>query len=384
MKKLTLSLMIFLAAFVMNAQHVDFYKGSWEEANDKAKAENKFIFLDAYTDWCAWCKVMDKEMFTDPEVAPFINDNFIPLKINFEETFGQKLAAKFRVMGFPTTLIFNPEGQLVTKIEGYNDNHKEYRQELQDALNIKKANVFPFDSKELEPGFPEFYLKSFAPGKERVWPSDSIVNDYLEQQQDLFSEVNWSILYKFQPKEYMSFFRENYDKYLEMYGRSETESYLSDIIYFDVQKAIQNKSIDELEIALELCNKLSNAEIQKFSFRLLFYEKTGDWEGYAAEIESYIKVNGYEDHMMVNNASWTIYEKVNDKKILKMAAGWMEQVVANQPKWMYLDTYAALLYKSGDLKQAESIAVKAIETGKKEGEDVSETQKLLDKIKEAK
>ncbi len=384
MKKLTLSLIIFLAAFIMSAQHVDFYKGSWQEANDKAKAENKYIFLDAYTDWCTWCKVMDKEMFTDPEVAPFINEHFIPLKINFEETFGQKLAAKFRVIGFPTTLIFNPESQLVTKIEGYNDDHKEYHQELQDALNNMKVRVFAFDSKELDPGFPEFYFKSFAPGKERVWPSDSVVNSFLEKQQDLFSEVSWSVLYKFQPKEFMPYFRENYDKYLEMYGRSEAENYLSSIIYFDVQKAIQNKSIDELEAVLELCNRLSNAEFQKISLRLLFYEKTGDWEGYTAEIESYIKVNGYEDHMMINNASWTIYEKVDDKKILKMAAGWMEQVVANQPKWMYLDTYAALLYKSGDLKQAEDVAVKAIETGKKEGQDVSETQKLLEKIKSAK
>jgi hypothetical protein len=52
---------------------------------------------------------------------------------------------------------------------------------------------------------------------------------------------------------------------------------------------------------------------------------------------------------------------------------------------MYLDTYAALLFKSGDLDKAEEVALFAIEKGKEEGADrIGETEKLLEEIREAK
>ncbi len=47
---------------------------------------------------------------------------------------------------------------------------------------------------------------------------------------------------------------------------------------------------------------------------------------------------------------------------------------------MLLDTYAALLYKSGDLNKAKQYAETAIETGKKDNEEVQETEELLKKI----
>lgn len=47
---------------------------------------------------------------------------------------------------------------------------------------------------------------------------------------------------------------------------------------------------------------------------------------------------------------------------------------------MLLDTYAALLFKNGELKKAKQYAELAISTGKKENEEVNETESLLKKI----
>lgn len=65
---------------------------SWEEAVAAAEKEPRKFFVDVYTDWCGWCKRMDKQTFTDPEVAAYLAENFYPVKFNAE----QKEAVSYR------------------------------------------------------------------------------------------------------------------------------------------------------------------------------------------------------------------------------------------------------------------------------------------------
>jgi thioredoxin-related protein len=58
---------------------------SFAEAVEKSKKEKKKIFIDVYTDWCGWCKVMDKNTFNDPKVAALLNEDFYPVKFNAEQ-----------------------------------------------------------------------------------------------------------------------------------------------------------------------------------------------------------------------------------------------------------------------------------------------------------
>ena len=56
-----------------------------EQAMEKSKTVKKPIFIDVYTTWCGWCKVMDKNTFSDPLVAKQLNDNFYPVKFDGEQ-----------------------------------------------------------------------------------------------------------------------------------------------------------------------------------------------------------------------------------------------------------------------------------------------------------
>lgn len=57
-----------------------------EQASEIGQASNDKKFLvDVYTDWCGWCKVMDKKTFTDPELIKYLNDNFHVVKFNAEQ-----------------------------------------------------------------------------------------------------------------------------------------------------------------------------------------------------------------------------------------------------------------------------------------------------------
>jgi len=56
-----------------------------EAAGLKNKAE-KLYFVDVYTSWCKWCKVMDQQTFTDPGVIKFLDEQFHVVKFNAEQT----------------------------------------------------------------------------------------------------------------------------------------------------------------------------------------------------------------------------------------------------------------------------------------------------------
>ena len=63
---------------------VDWYPWS-EEAFEKAKRENKPIFLSIGYSTCHWCHVMEKESFEDEEIAQILNEHFVPVKVDREE-----------------------------------------------------------------------------------------------------------------------------------------------------------------------------------------------------------------------------------------------------------------------------------------------------------
>ncbi|PCJ85163.1 MAG: thioredoxin [Flavobacteriales bacterium] len=57
---------------------------SWEEAVKAGEKETKLVFVDIYTSWCGWCKVMDNKTFSNNEIAKMLNESFYPVKLNAE------------------------------------------------------------------------------------------------------------------------------------------------------------------------------------------------------------------------------------------------------------------------------------------------------------
>ncbi|MEM9896628.1 MAG: DUF255 domain-containing protein [Bacteroidota bacterium] len=58
---------------------------SLEEALVLNKNNPKHFLIDLYTDWCGWCKVMDRETYSEQDIADFINENFYAIKFNAEQ-----------------------------------------------------------------------------------------------------------------------------------------------------------------------------------------------------------------------------------------------------------------------------------------------------------
>ncbi|MBX9687336.1 MAG: thioredoxin family protein [Candidatus Obscuribacterales bacterium] len=100
-------------------------KLAWMDVNSAkaaAKAKNKLILADVYTDWCGWCKVLDKNTFHNPEVEDYISKNFVLMKVNAEDgAAGTEIAKNFQIQGFPTVMVFKANGKVLARIEGYRE-----------------------------------------------------------------------------------------------------------------------------------------------------------------------------------------------------------------------------------------------------------------------
>lgn len=96
------------------SQGIDFQSITFEEALSKAKKEDKLIFIDFYTVWCAPCKALAKGPFLDPEIGAFYNENFINLKLDAEKQ-GKIAAQKYKIKSYPTLLLLDGEGRVLNR-----------------------------------------------------------------------------------------------------------------------------------------------------------------------------------------------------------------------------------------------------------------------------
>jgi thioredoxin-related protein len=131
-----------LSGFETEPKKTEEAKVNWmtlEEAAKRAKSEKRPIFIDVYTDWCGWCKVMDKSTFSEPEVAKLLNDKFYAVKFDAEQkedvnfmgtTFKfvesgrngyHQLAAALlnNQLSYPTVVFLDEEFKMIQPLAGY-------------------------------------------------------------------------------------------------------------------------------------------------------------------------------------------------------------------------------------------------------------------------
>lgn len=150
LSKVVFFLFIGLIGYSTNAQEVTWL--SWDEAAEltKTDATPKKIFVDVYTDWCGWCKKMDKDTFQNAEVAAYMEEKFYMVKLDGEgkepieykgKTFkfvpsGRKGYHEFAAallqgkMSYPTTIFLDEKMDILSPVPGY--------QKPEPFLNIAK------------------------------------------------------------------------------------------------------------------------------------------------------------------------------------------------------------------------------------------------------
>ncbi|MBO9572570.1 MAG: DUF255 domain-containing protein, partial [Chitinophagaceae bacterium] len=137
MKIITISFSaVFLLPVVLSAQlsntGIKWTSGlSLDQVKQRAKQENKYIFLDVFATWCGPCKEMDKYVYGNDTVGSFFNDQFISVKVQTDQTksddeevkkwYGdaQSVSKQYRVLSLPTFIFLAPNGNVVHKVTGF-------------------------------------------------------------------------------------------------------------------------------------------------------------------------------------------------------------------------------------------------------------------------
>ena len=85
-----------------------FIRNDFQKALKQAESKNQLLFVDVYTQWCGPCMLMDKNVFSLPEVGDFYNRSFVCLKMDAENGEGPAFKKNFNVKVYPTYLFIDP------------------------------------------------------------------------------------------------------------------------------------------------------------------------------------------------------------------------------------------------------------------------------------
>jgi protein disulfide-isomerase len=101
----------------------------YNKAQEQAKANHKLLFLNfTGSDWCGWCIKLDRDIFSKPQFKNYAHNNLVLVELDFPRKKSQpteerkqnvQLAQQYEVLGFPTIVVLNSNGQKVWQFDGY-------------------------------------------------------------------------------------------------------------------------------------------------------------------------------------------------------------------------------------------------------------------------
>ena len=104
------------------------WKG-WNAGLSSAASSGRPVVVDVYTDWCRWCKQMDREVYARTDVSQYLAQHFVTVRLDAEggelvswqgrNMSARSLASSFDVSGYPTTIFLTSSGEHLVNVPGY-------------------------------------------------------------------------------------------------------------------------------------------------------------------------------------------------------------------------------------------------------------------------
>ncbi len=102
---------------------------AWDPGLREAATSGRPILVDVKTEWCGWCRRMERDVYSRDDVSGYLSRRFVTIRIDAESpnpagyqgraTTERALATRFQVTGYPTTIFLHPGGEHIVNVPGY-------------------------------------------------------------------------------------------------------------------------------------------------------------------------------------------------------------------------------------------------------------------------
>lgn len=351
------------------------------DALNKAKAENKIVFMDAYTTWCGPCKMMAARVFPDSAVGVFFNARFVNLKTDMEKGEGPALALRYGVEYYPTLLFFNAEGKVIHKAVGYH-NAEEFVKLAHTAAN-PEANLLALETRYRKGERSAALLRAYTEVKSAAFDptAGQLASDYLKTQTNLSSPENMDFIMRYVDDPFSDGFRflqQNRRVFEEKFSEKEVKQKL-DMVFEDYLLRHPDLQLGEVQRLYGTVYPEQGERLAS-NYRLTYYRQREDMQKFALSAVDHYTRFPTNDADELNEIAFLFAQNLTDPAMLQKAIEWAEKSVSTHESNYNQDTLARLYLKLGKKKQAAAAARRSIELAKNAGEDASQTQELLEKI----
>ena len=364
---------------------------SWSQIKEKARREDRYIFVDCYATWCGPCKWMDSEIFKRDSVGSFYNAHFLNVKLQFDSTrnddetvmewfsVARQFEKEIGIKGYPTYLFFNANGKLVDKITGITNTADLFIKKGFAALDTNQQYYILRD-KFLKGERTQGLILSLVPLA--ILHGDFAIaykghNLFYDMIEDPYLKDNLKVICASISKSNDKGFQlliTGSDKVNSILGdKDRAQSIVKNILSLEAyQKYIKpQKGQVKWDQASRFLEKkapnLAGSILLQMQITDAYQHKAWDIWG-KRSIDYYDKYSASLSHnecWFMNNILMDIFRKCNNKNTLQRAAKWSKKTIGMYEKGVEdatcVDTYANLLYKCGNKVQALCWEQKAIE-----------------------
>ena len=364
------------------------FSGDLEAARAEAGTRDTMVMIEFYADWCNWCRRLDADTFSVPEVRHEL-ERFVPMKVNGEKG-GAELAASFGVDSYPTLIFLDPDGNEMDRILGYLPPDRFLRR----VRRIRTGDTFIACLKDLEedPGNVEAIQRSVDGLLERSDPEGAI--NRIEafhlatdgNQLEICRGLMFTARVELHGRVYQraaKLYRRSWDRGIEVPNTQGTAALhvlvadgLSSLPPDDQAALMREARYEDAASLLEIPNLESATadnlvDVAGFAYRNGHFDLAADlylrWyeaAGTAAEPDS------------LNDVAWRLYLAGTE---LETAIGIARQALAAKPDFETADTLARLLYVTGSVDDAIALERRAAEdAGGARGETYREVATIME------
>ena len=378
-------LVSFIIACLVSAsaigQGIEFFHGTWAEVLEKAKAEDKLIFVDAFTTWVQIFWNMAANTFPDPEVGKLFNKNFISIQIDMEKDMGHEFGKKFEVTAYPSLFFIDYDEVLALKSVGGRSPADLIKTAESVLAKYDKSTKYESAYASGDRSYQLVYDYVSALNKVKK-PSVKIANDYLNDQKDLTTPDNLKFILESAVQVDCHCF-----ELLEKY-KSQIIKLTSDDVVLGkirqassntVQRAIEFESHDLVVLADDAMKRNIPSEAEKFrsqsdiSYALALHDMSNIEDLVNNHVKKFIK----NDPESLHQLALDLNKYGADQKVCLDLAISLAAKAAKDDDAKYISTYATLVNKSGDKQEAIHILDEAIKKYKIDDQENKDLQLLI-------